>query len=474
MKRLYIEQARVCYLMGQGKLRIKLILRCFLFLFSVSCENFVDVDPPQSELTGEVVFEDVATANATLANIYAKLRDNALSTGRPSGITYLIGLYADELNLASFGGQAEPFNINALIPTDDLVTSLWSDAYNLIFETNAIIQGVENSTTLSLEDKDQIKGEALFLRAFLHFYLVNLFGDIPYITTSDFRVNTVVSRIPAQEVYVQLISDLGEAKRLLPAEYVTGERIRANRAVASALLARIYLYTEEWEKTTEESTNLINNSGLFTLENDLNKVFLKDSGSTIWQLKSIPGSNTNEGSTFIFISAPPINASLNNALIDAFESGDQRQAQWTANLSDGTNVFYFPFKYKEQFPTGSSLEYSILFRLAEQYLIRAEARAQLGDINGAQQDLNIIRNRAGLGATPAATTSDLLDAILQERQVELFTELGHRFFDLKRTGRIDTVLGPIKPGWDATDVLLPIPESEILVNPNLAPQNPGY
>src|SRR5690606_19066848 len=110
---------------------------------------------------------------------------------------------------------------------------------------------------------------------------------------------------------------------------------------------------------------------------------------------------------------------------------------------------------------------------AEQYLIRAEARAQLSNIAGAQADLNKIRIRAGLGETLASSQNELLTAILQERRFELFTEHGHRFFDLKRTGNLDNVLGS-KPGWNTTDRLFPLPEKELLLNPNLLPQNPGY
>lgn len=120
------------------------------------------------------------------------------------------------------------------------------------------------------------------------------------------------------------------------------------------------------------------------------------------------------------------------------------------------------------------MEYSIIFRLSEQYLIRAEARAHLDNISGAQLDLNTIRNRAGLPNTLATSMSDLLNAIIQERQVELFAEQGHRWFDLKRTGNAGTVLSAIKPNWQATDVLLPIPETELEINPNLLPQNSGY
>ena len=121
------------------------------------------------------------------------------------------------------------------------------------------------------------------------------------------------------------------------------------------------------------------------------------------------------------------------------------------------------------------MEFSKIFRLGgEQYLIRAEARAMLGNISGAQADINIVRNRAGLADTSANTAEELKAAILQERRVELFTELGNRWFDLARTGTAADVLSSIKSGWRATDLLLPIPEAELLANPNLYLQNPGY
>jgi hypothetical protein len=115
-----------------------------------------------------------------------------------------------------------------------------------------------------------------------------------------------------------------------------------------------------------------------------------------------------------------------------------------------------------------------VLRLSEQYLIRAEARARQGDLIGAKDDLNVIRNAAGLGNTIAVTDIAIIDAVLRERRVELFTEYGHRFFDLKRYGTVNAILSLVKPGWEVTDSLLPLPETELLVNPNLLPQNPGY
>ena len=116
----------------------------------------------------------------------------------------------------------------------------------------------------------------------------------------------------------------------------------------------------------------------------------------------------------------------------------------------------------------------MVLRLAEQYLIRAEARAQQNNISGSQSDLNLIRNRAGLVNTAANDKTALLTAIEHERQVELFTEWGHRWLDLKRTNRADAVLGPIKaPNWQPTDMLYPIPQTQIANDPNVH-QNPGY
>jgi hypothetical protein len=165
---------------------------------------------------------------------------------------------------------------------------------------------------------------------------------------------------------------------------------------------------------------------------------------------------------------------LSAALINDFELGDQRKEQWVKSVSNGTETWFHTNKYKEKSSTSGSVEYSILFRLAEQYLIRAEARVQQGDLIGAKEDLNKIRITAGLAETTASSQQDILSAILKENRVEFFTELGHRFFDLKRANKLNEVLTPIKPGWTSTDNLMPLPESELSLNPNLKPQNPGY
>src|SRR5690606_38691916 len=117
--------------------------------------------------------------------------------------------------------------------------------------------------------KKQLRGEALFVRAFTHFNLMNLYGDVPYITTTDFAVNKDVSRIPESQVYENILSDLLEAKTLLEEDYIGPERTRANKATVSALLARVYLYQENWQQAESESSLVINNTTLYNLETDL-------------------------------------------------------------------------------------------------------------------------------------------------------------------------------------------------------------
>ena len=150
-----------------------------------------------------------------------------------------------------------------------------------------------------------------------------------------------------------------------------------------------------------------------------------------------------------------------------------RKLAWVQSENFSGQTIYYPYKYKIN--SGPPItEFYVVLRLAEQYLIRAESRANVDDIEGAQNDLNAIRNRAGLSNTTAIDKTSLLKAIEHERQIELFAEWGNRWFDLKRTGRANTVLGSLKPStWQATDTLWPIPNSQILLNPSLK-QNAGY
>ncbi|WP_281228066.1 RagB/SusD family nutrient uptake outer membrane protein [Flavobacterium aquiphilum] len=446
-----------------------------LFLF-LSCDSFTQVDLPSSQLNADDVFEDKATATAALTEIYSNLRDNGVLTGYPSGVSCQLGLYCDELDFYGIpaSGNASFFN-NGLLPSTSDVSLLWSRSYTQIYAANAVIEGVTHSTVLSHSDRDKIIGEALFIRALVHFYLVNLFGDIPYITQTDYLQNKAVKRMSVQAVYQNIKDDLTEASLLMTADYPTTERVRPNKWAAKALLARVLLYLQQWDQASEEASAVIIQSSLYRMPTDIIKVFLKDSPSTIWQfMPSAAGANTREGSLFIFQTGPPPSFALTNGFVSSFDANDLRKLNWIRKVTTGTNSWYHAYKYKQSTSTGTSVEYSIVLRLAELYLIRAEARAMQGDFIGSQQDINVIRNYAGLSNTAASTQSALIDEIIKQRRLEFFCEFGHRFFDLKRMQKLDETLQKTKPGWNTSDKLLPIPESELSLNPNLAPQNDGY
>ena len=448
------------------------VLLCFL----TACTDFVEVDLPKDKITSETVFGDPAIAESALKGIYAKMRDVGFGDAN-FGLNVFMGIYTDELDYPSNSQTSLEFYNHNLLANNSTIRSWWSSAYNQIYEANALMEGVTNSTTLSDAIKDQFIGEALCIRAYLHLYLVELFGDIPYITSKDYAANTNATRMPKDVVYNNIIDDLTLAESLLPedADEDNSDRIRIYKAVATAVLARTYLYTENWALAEAASTRVINKFG--ALEPDLDQVFLRESSGILWQFKSrLNGHPTQEALTFIINLLPTDNVALTESLFNAFEPNDLRKDAWIGTITNSTNTetLHYPFKYKEQLLTSPTAEYSVQLRLAEQYLIRAEARAQQGDVPGAQADINAIRNRAGLANTTAATLNELLAAILQERRVELFTERGHRWFDLKRMGKATEVLAPIKSGWRVTDLLLPIPENELLVNPNLLPQNDGY
>lgn len=462
---------------GHSFIRTLIFKRLAFFLLVIGfmgCSDFVEVGAPKNLLISETVFNDPATVESALANIYFKMREEGIVSGN-LGLTTSLGIYSDELDYYGFDSSYSQFYNHNVIAGNNTILGWWSHAYNIIYSANDIIKGVNNSDALTSEEKERFKGQALFVRAYFHSLLANIYGDIPYITTTDYRENNEVSRMPLLDVYDHIIADLMEAIILLEdMDGNSGERVLPGQDVAKALLARMYLYTEQWDLAASMATDLIDT---YSLEMDINQVFLKASPETIWQLK--PGDtprNTQEANQLVIQFIPGQIYALSDTFLQAFEAGDLRFANWVGSISntDNTATLHFAHKYKALFTETESLEYSILFRLAEQYLIRAEARANLGNIPGAQEDINSIRNRAGLANTLANTLSDILEAILQERQVELFTEQGHRWFDLKRTGNASDVLSPIKPNWQGTDVLFPIPETELEINPNLLPQNSGY
>jgi starch-binding outer membrane protein, SusD/RagB family len=224
---------------------------------------------------------------------------------------------------------------------------------------------------------------------------------------------------------------------------------------------------------------------LYKLVTDPNTAYLKNNTEAIWQLQATGSTqNTLDGNMFIRNAGSRPNAtepsSVAPALVRSFETGDKRKTSWIDSVTTAGTKYYFPRKYdiKSKAVDSAYKEYLVVLRLAEQYLIRAEARAKLSKTTEAAADINTIRTRAGLANTAAASVEELLAAVEQERKIELMVEWGHRWLDLKRTNRVNDVMSvvtPLKGGtWTSNMQLWPVPSIEITLNPNLAPQNPGY
>jgi len=455
-------------------------LFCGFFLLATismqsACKKFVAIAPPVSAIENSVVFANDGAAVSAALGVYANmgLSNLYLASG---GSTLYPSLSADELVYTSTNTELLSFQNNSIIPNNGtgIFTRLWVPAYQNIYSANAVMEGINQSTSVTQSVKNQLEGEMLVVRALNYFYLVNLFGDVPLELSTDYQTNAVMARTPVAEIYNQLISDMQVAKGLLLDTYPSELRARPNKWTATALLARLYLYKNDWQSALDQSTEVLN-SNQYILESDLDNVFLTTSKEVIWQLAN-DYHNTGEGSAFIPSSdtSRPSYA-LNGNLLTAFDLDDQRKTKWLKKNTVGGQEYYYPSKYKNRSSTPIT-EYEVILRLAEQYLIRAEARAHLNDISGGLEDVNIVRLRAtaGLSHAVAIDQLDLLIVISKERQTELFCEWGNRFFDLKRTGKADDILGVSKaPNWRSTDALYPIPLGELEKNPFLI-QNKGY
>jgi len=461
-----------------------------MFITFSACNKIVEVDTPLIYTSKGDAFASDANAISVLNGIYANMSLVALSEGSSinSFMSLYPGLSADEFTLYSgvTNGSYIAFYQNDLLNTSG--PNPWLTSYPIIYKLNDAIDGINASSGMTKKVKNQLLGEAKFLRAFYYFYLVNLYGPVPLVLNVNYKENSILARSSIDIVYQQIVKDLVEADDLLSENFVgsngytaSSERVVPNKWAAKALLARVYLFTKDYNNAVALSTEVINNTSLFSLT-DLNSVFLSNSQEAIWQLQPVNlGWNTEDAKLFIIPETGPSEFNpifLSDSLLNSFEFNDQRKVNWIdTTIVDGIS-YHFPYKYKSATLGADITEYKMVLRLAEQYLIRAEANVHQNLLSAAMEDLNTIRNRAGLDKYQGAgNQTSLLLAILHERRIELFSEWGNRWLDLKRLGKVDEVMGvytKIKGGiWNSYDQYYPIFQSELANDPNLV-QNEGY
>ena len=429
-----------------------------------ACNSPLDVDPTASI--------DSETALSTPRGIELGLNGaySSLQSGNLYGQEEMVfpDLYADNLDFSGTFQTHREFGLRNVTTTNGAILNHWAQAYDGINIANNILDAVE-TVTLTPAQHDQFRGEALFIRALNYSILVKYFGDVPLVLTPARGVGeeSLVSRSPAADVNAQIVTDLTEAATLLAPDRNHG---RATQGAAQALLARVYLETGNNAGARDMATAVITNT-----EYDLNANFAsnwatKNSEESIFELQY----SINDGNNQSFWFYPQAlggrwgyTPSLN--LFNAFEAGDARR-DVSIQVAGAGACPTAPCRYADKyFRVATSDDNVVVLRLAEMYLIRAEANARLGAADQTvRDDLDILRNRAGLADLATTVTgAALMNAILQERRVELAFE-GHRFFDLKRFGVAQTVLS-LAPDR----LLFPIPQGEIDVNINLS-QNPGY
>lgn len=443
-----------------------------------SCESLLEVDLPSNDLSSTTVYESDATAEAAVNGIYQSM----VTSTYYNNLHIIPGQTSDELLPVSLIENV--YTTNEIPVTDGSMGSMWTEFYKTIYNANAVLEGLNSSKTITEAKSIRFVAEAKFLRAFCYFYLTNLYGDVPLVLTTNVEKSALAPRNTQAEVYTQINTDLQDAISNLPVNYTSytsSQRIRATKWAAEALFARVDLYLGKWNEASTYASDVISQSGTYKMISGLtatNSPFIADNTEAIWQIPYFNTAYTYEGgATF---TAPNATTQIGGTFIlrksaTLFETNDARKTNWTVPIksSAGVSIGIGPRKYKNSYTT-TPVERSTVLRLAELYLIRAEARVKLNDITGAQQDINVIRNRALLASTTLTDSNQLLDLIALERQREFFGEFGHRWFDLKRTGKANEVLAAIPAKiWKTTDQLYPVPETATRSNPFLT-QNEGY
>ncbi len=456
-------------------------------LLTASCQKETLDQSPQASLPAATAIKDAASVNAATLGIYS-----GFQSGNYYGLRYQIfaDLYADNMgHTGTFPSFAQIGNYQ-ILPDNTEVSAMWNSMYSTINRANTVIAAVPTIADPTL-DKDKALAEARVLRANVYFDLIRYWGGsktgynkvggvgVPLILTPTLTEADATAKPRATEaaVLAQVTADLDFAIGVATFGN-TNVAGRVSKDYAKALRARVALYLADYTTAQTYSNELIT-STRYTLTPGATYKDIwsnKNTKESLWEIQFEP-TNSNSIAFYYYTTATGGRNEIatKSALNTAHEAGDLRQSV-NATTTGGAATNLKTLKYT-RVATGD--DNVVMFRLSELYLIRAEARAQIGtDLPGALADVNVVRARAGLAASAAATTADLMTAILKERRIELAHE-GHRFFDLKRTNGLATAISAAAFGVSgAIDntfrALWPIPQREVLTSGGIIAQNSGY
>ncbi|MDB5120031.1 MAG: RagB/SusD protein [Sphingobacteriales bacterium] len=455
----------------------KYILAAILLISVTSCKKILDVEPRQSVSDQQTIY-DKGSAESAVRGAYNALADAGYYGTTFQSLGYLAG---DNILWTGSQSQIQEFINHKVNPENATVSGAWVAIYRTINRVNNVIAKVSAVHDPLLTDitKNQLLGEAHFIRALAYFDLVRTWGGVPLITKPTILPtdNIGIKRSTADEIYTFILNDLEQAELLLPLPSTiavgSSDRYRINRKTVFALKARYFLYKNNWTKAEEYADKIVSDAASYKLLKPFNSFFANDARGTQESVLEVFYNGTTEQNAHKNQWLPQTLGGTrqwapNDAFVALVNDPVTGGGRSTLVAKDNQNRWYGTLYYR---PTPSDPSYII--RTAELYLIRAEARAQQSDADvtklvGAISDLNAVRDRAGLAPTTAITKADVLLAIENERRLEFAYE-PHRWFDLVRTGRAKTVLNITED----FRLLMPIPAEQILADPTLN-QNPGY
>ena len=443
-------------------------LKYLIFLLPfTSCKKFLNVQP-QQQVDASVAITDAVSAEAAVNGLYNRLGSDGYYGSNFMALSYLMGG-----DIQWTGSQSAPAQIAARALTSDNgnIASAWTAIYRTILSANYIIDIVPRLTDPLLTEakKNQFQGEAYFVRALAYFDLAKAWGGVQLITSPTYSKSDQegITRSSLAETYAQVLSDLDKAESLLPA---TINRNKATQKTVWALKARFYLYQKDWVKAESYASKIIDDATNYKLLKPYSAFFANNVTATAESVFELGYSTSFKNGHYNWWLPPALGGrrewAPNNNLVTLLNDpavGGNRNALIAQTAPPG-NLWYGKLYYRN--PTGTDPAY--LIRVAELYLIRSEARVKQSKLPLALQDLNAVRDRAGLPATTAATTETILQAIENERRLEFAFE-GDRWFNLVRTGSVTTVLNITDPN----KFVFPIPISEIIADKYLDP-NLGY
>lgn len=486
----------------------KFTLLVILIFTGISCEDQLDLQPISEETSGNA-YDTASQIEGALVGAYESFQSSEYYVWDK-----LLFQDVRSDNCYAGGDNPEIFQLDYLDiePTHSRLFTHWSNIYNAIAKANLVLERVNgiDDPLLTEERRDQIKGEAYFLRAFHYFTIVKMWGGVPLVlntTTSTDPGSVNLPRSTVEEVYAQILSDLENAAGLLPETYgndASVNKARATFGAAHALAAKVNAQkpNRDYQAVLNHIEAVENSSANYELI-DYNQLFSGNNYNNAESILEVQYLGGNEGNFGPQLLLPPsisgdswrkfVTPSVD--LVNAFDSeGDTvrknasilfESVQWVDEFwgnSQGTSI---PFSYKWKNANGfASADNTYLLRYGDIVLLKAEALTETGQLNDAVTEVNKIRNRADLPDLIEAQSSSqqiLRETILKERRLELFQE-GQRWDDLARYNvlvstmnnliEIDLRTGnPVNYNMTEAKILLPIPQQELDRNPALE-QNP--